>query len=53
MATGINHDGEGVGMLQIVRNSSTINHINQDCGGAWNKENIWNFLKKHNSNHLD
>eukprot|EP00494_Astrolonche_serrata_P023604 UN23862 len=50
MAMGINEEKEGVGMVQIVRNSDTINHINQDFDGAWGKENIYKFIAKNANN---
>ena len=39
-ATGINNDGESVGMLEIVLISTTINTTNDKYGGAFNAQTI-------------
>ncbi|ETO33865.1 Phosphatidylinositol 3- and 4-kinase family protein [Reticulomyxa filosa] len=48
LATGVNKKGEGVGMLEIVLNSDTINTINVENGGAFNEKTINSYLLQHN-----
>ena len=51
VATGVNEEGEGVGMIEIVVNSWTINKISHTYGGrtgAWSKTPILMYLKEYN-----
>lgn len=55
IATGVNKQSEGIGMLQIVRNSTTINDVSQKYGGsrtgAFQKTSIMDFILEHNTGH--
>jgi len=48
LATGVTSKGGGVGMLEIVLESETINTMNIEFGGAFNPQTIDLYLKKHN-----
>jgi len=47
LATGVNKDLEGVGMMEIVLDSDTINTINTKNGGSLRKETINDYLTQH------
>jgi phosphatidylinositol-4,5-bisphosphate 3-kinase len=47
LATGVNKDMEGVGMMEIVLDSETINTINTMNGGSLRKETINDYLTHH------
>jgi phosphatidylinositol-4,5-bisphosphate 3-kinase len=49
LATGVNRHNEGVGMLELVLNSSTVNTINVEYGGAFNEKTIDSYLRKYNT----
>jgi len=40
--------GNEVGMMQLVLNSTTVNSINMEYGGAFNETTIDKYLKSHN-----
>ncbi|GAB5373505.1 hypothetical protein AAMO2058_001757800 [Amorphochlora amoebiformis] len=46
VATGVNKDAEGVGMIEVVLNSDTISHIQIENGGAFDKAAILKYLEK-------
>ncbi|ETO25978.1 phosphatidylinositol-4,5-diphosphate 3-kinase, partial [Reticulomyxa filosa] len=47
IATGVNRKGEGVGMIEIVLGSETVNTINVENGGAFNEKAINCYLLQH------
>ena len=52
IATGVNKDGEGVGMIEVVLKSSTISDVQMDMGGsaagAFVRTTLNDYIKKYN-----
>lgn len=56
VSTGVNHLGEGLGMIEVVLDSDTTSGIQADFGGgalgAFKLNTIYDFLLKHNSDEV-
>eukprot|EP00466_Bigelowiella_natans_P016225 jgi/Bigna1/39216/e_gw1.31.15.1 len=46
VATGVNKEREGVGMIEVVLNSDTISHIQIDRGGAFDNTTLFTYLQE-------